>query len=203
MSEAAEFEVEDPGAPTLQGGEAGGAEAGPEVGPDVGIPNAVALLAWTPTEVTAAICQWWNLGCLWFGPEWQAHPTELAQLSVMLAPYFDIWFPKGGGQDPGLVMVALAAAGTGITMALSRAPAVQRHWRRPWMAEQVARARAQQPPAAGPRAEASASAAGGAGAGGAGADAPSGPGGSSFHLPRDLVAVVKPPPGDALVGIGL
>ncbi len=190
MSETSEFVVHEAGAPNLIGeGEAPPAPEG--AGAQAGQP--LAVLAWTPPEVSAAVSQWWNLGCLWFGPDWQARPTELNQVSILLAPYFDTWFPKGGGTDPGLVMVALACLATGVTMAVQRAPVIIAHWRNPWLAQQLGVAQAAQqaqasgaaPTPAGPAAESPA------------------PGGTSYKLPRDLAAVVTPPADSSLVGLGI
>jgi hypothetical protein len=187
VSETSEFVVGEAGPPHLLGE----GESPPEV--DAGAAAPLAVLAWTPPEVSAAISQWWNLGCLWFGPDWQARPTELNQVSVLLAPYFDGWFPKGGGTDPGLVMVALACLATGITMAVQRAPVIAAHWRKPWIAQQLGAAQAAQ--------QAQASAAPPTAAGPA-ADSPA-PAGTSYKLPRDLAAVVTPPADSSLVGLGI
>lgn len=187
MSEAAEFNVEEAGAPRL-GGQVDDGEAAQPIDP-----AAMVVLAWTPPEVAAAIAQWWNLGCIWFGPGWQAKQQELTQVSVLMAPYFDQWFPKAAGGDPGLVVVGLACLGTGITMALSRAPVVAKHWRKPWIAEQL-QAAEQGQPAPAPGAAAAAPAA-------TETEAPAA--GTSYKLPRDLAAVVQPGPGDSLAGLGI
>ena len=197
MTATLDFEVGEAGAPRLDG------DAEPEGQPDEGradVGGPVVVMAWTPDEVNAAIQQWWNLGCLWFGPSWQARAEELRQVSILLAPYFDQWFPKGTGQDPGLVMVALACVGTGVTMALQRGPLVAQHWRKPWFVQQLQAA--QQAQAAQAPREAD-------GAGPAppepraGAAAPAEASSSSYKLPRDLAAVVAPGSDDSLASHGI
>lgn len=183
--DAAEFEVGEAGAPRL--GEEAAAAAEGEIPA-----GAVALDAWSPAEVTAALSQWWNLGCLWFGPEWEAKAHELQQVSVLLAPRFDEWFPKGGAGDPGLVVLVLACVGTGITMSLARGPAIVRHWRRPYIAQQLQALQAQSQPAA--AAEPAAA---------SGAPAEPAAGTSGYRFPRDLAVVVEPGPEDSMAGLGI
>jgi hypothetical protein len=185
MTEPVEFDVGEAGPPRLNGAGEEGAPQPPVAGP-------VAVLAWTPQEVASAIGQWWNLGCIWFGPSWQARPEELSQVATLMAPYFDQWFPKGGAGDPGLVVVGLACLGTGITMALTRADVIAAHWRKPWIRQQLQAAQTAQ---AGQDPKP-------AGAGGtpAAADAEQGP---SYKLPQDLAKVVDPGQEEPLAVFGI
>lgn len=195
-AEAVEFEVGAKGAPTLQ--EEGApdpvdqAAAGAEAAPAAGV-----IGAWTPAEVSSALQQYWNLGCLWFGPSWQARDVELADVSVLMTPWFDRWFPRDGASDPGLVVLVLACAGTALTMVLSRSGEIAKHWREPWIKGQLAQLQAARPApaAAGAPPQQPASEANGAGAAA---------GAASYHLPRDLARVVAGgEPDQALAGLGM
>jgi hypothetical protein len=184
VSDGVSFSVGEAGAPNLAGE---GQEAPPP--DDVAGPQPVLVDLWTPQETSALLSAVFNVGVLFYGERWAAHPAEFQASGTLLAPTLDRYLPKaagGGLATMGLGLVSVAgemAAATARRWHLIKAGPkpvwIPRQQQQPTPADRPAAAAAEPKPAP----ESST---------------------SSYKMPPDLVQVVeRAAQASALVGMGL
>jgi len=173
----AEFEVDAHGAESAHEEPAARATEAPET-PDVTPPI---VTGWTPEEATSLVCALWNLGILFYGPEWAADPRETLGWNGAVAQLLDTYVPKDTGgmvqTGAGLLMI-----GNGVVMMGARRYEIIRRGPRPMWVRKPAPdvdAEAQVTPPAPPPAAAN--------------------GSGKYRMPADLAPVSE----DPLNGIGL
>lgn len=177
-SAAAEFEVDEHGAETIDLEDEQGAQAASPV--DEAPP--LDALSWTPEEATALVCALWNLGIIIYGPEWAANPVETQGWNISVAQLLDIYVPKGVGGAVQLGAGMLMIGNGVMMMAARRAPIIQRGPRPLWVKRE--------PSGPQPAAQAPAPA----------APANRDNAGGRYEMPKDLVPPAKD---ESLNGLGL
>lgn len=122
----AEFEVDEHGAESAADEPTAGA---PESAAPTEVTPPIAL-GWTPEEATALVCALWNLGVLFYGPEWTADPRETLGWNGAVAQLLDTYVPKDTGgmvqTGAGLLMI-----GNGVVMMGARRYEIIRRGPRP------------------------------------------------------------------------
>lgn len=113
-------------------------ESNGEVAPQVQAPEieaAAAALGWTPEQAAQFVCAIFNIGTVLYGPDWTAHPSEVAGWDYYCAQVLDQVLPRGQGgaveMGVGLVMI-----GNGLMMmGMRRWPLIKRGPRPIWVKE--------------------------------------------------------------------
>lgn len=194
-AEGVEFEVGEGGSPKLT---PEGEDAPPPSSEVSGPQAALVVSNWTPEEAAAMLSALFNIGVMVYGPEWVSHPAEFRASGTMAAPLLDRYVPKQAGgivtTGAGLFAVSGEMAGA---MA-RRYPIIKRGPRPVWAAKKPK----QEAPFAGAESE-----------GGRAGDVPpptdpppshgSNGGGSGYHIPKDLLKVVRPGLEEPLAGLGI
>lgn len=109
MDREVRFDVDAHSAPVLQGDDQPepSSTAAPAVDPSA-LPPPLPM-GWTPEEAASLLAGAFNLGILFYGPDWASDPREFGGSGALAVPYLDRYVPKGVGGAMGLGSLGLVA----------------------------------------------------------------------------------------------
>jgi hypothetical protein len=129
------FEIE-PHEPQLEEEPEGASPEQPELDP-----AAVIAPGWSPEAAQQFLMTVWNLGCLFYGPEWAADPREFVGWNDAAANLLDMVLPYSVGGPAGLGLNVARVAG-GVAMMVMRRGELRKRgpnwWKKPGLPQQPA-----------------------------------------------------------------